>query len=198
MKRRDWVLAAGAAAAAGFGWQQWRRPEGAPAEVPAEAPAKVPAALAAAPASAPASSAGEDGADSIWQATFTQPDGQPLVMTTLRGTPLVINFWGTWCPPCVKEMPELDRFARQFAPRGGRVLGLAVDNAKAVREFLTRQPVGYTIAMAGFEGTDLSRKLGNTSGALPFTAVFDRRGQLVQRRLGETHFDELLRWTQNL
>jgi thiol-disulfide isomerase/thioredoxin len=183
MKRRDWVLAAGAAAAAGIAWQQWRQPAAAPAVAgPADA--------------APAAS--EGGPESIWQASFTLPDGQPLAMATLRGKPLVVNFWGTWCPPCVKEMPELDRFARQFAPRGGRVLGLAVDNPKAVREFLARQPVGYTIAMAGFDGTDLSRKLGNTSGALPFTAVFNRQGLLVQRKLGETSFDELLRWSQAL
>ena len=179
MKRRDWALAAVAAAAAGVGWQQWRR-------------------QAAAEPGAAASGAGTGGEEAVWQATFTQPDGQPLVMAALRGTPLVINFWGTWCPPCVKEMPELDRFARQFAPRGGRVLGLAVDNPKAVREFLARQPVGYTIAMAGLDGTDLSRKLGNTVGALPFTAVFDRQGRLVQRKLGETRFDELVLWSQTL
>jgi thiol-disulfide isomerase/thioredoxin len=110
----------------------------------------------------------------------------------------VLNFWATWCPPCVKEMPELDRFAKGFSARGGRVVGLAVDNPKAVREFLHRAPVSYAIALAGFDGTDLSRKLGNTTGALPFTAVFARSGALVQRKLGETGYDELQSWTQGL
>jgi thiol-disulfide isomerase/thioredoxin len=119
-------------------------------------------------------------------------------MAGLRGQPLVLNFWATWCPPCVKEMPELDRFAKQFAARGGRVVGLAVDNPKAVREFLQRAPVSYAIALAGFDGTDLSRKLGNTTGALPFTAVFARSGALVQRKLGETGYDELQSWTKAL
>ena len=67
-----------------------------------------------------------------------------------------------------------------------------------VREFLQRAPVGYAIGMAGFDGTDLSRKLGNTTGALPFTAVFARSGTLVQRKLGETSYDELKSWTQGL
>jgi len=82
--------------------------------------------------------------------------------------------------------------------RGGRVVGLAVDNPTAVRAFLLKTPVSYAIGMAGFEGTDLSRQLGNSSGALPFTAVLGRDGEVAQRRLGETSYDELLRWSQSL
>jgi thiol-disulfide isomerase/thioredoxin len=176
MNRRNWILASTgvAAAAAGVGWQSSRNPGAAPA-----------AALDAATVA-------------FWQTSFTQPDGQTLTLATLRGQPLVLNFWATWCPPCVKEMPELDRFAKQFATQGGRVVGLAVDNPKSVREFLQRAPVGYAIGMAGFDGTELSRKLGNTTGALPFTAVFARSGLLVQRKLGETGFDELQAWTRGL
>lgn len=139
--------------------------------------------------------AGSDDA-ALWQARFPQPDGQPLVMAELRGAPLVLNFWATWCPPCVKEMPELDRFARQFAAQGVRVVGLAIDNPGPVREFLTRTPVSYAIGLAGFEGTELSRRLGNHRGGLPFTAFFNRRGVLSQRKLGETHFAELAAWVQ--
>jgi thiol-disulfide isomerase/thioredoxin len=182
MKRRDWVLigAGSAAAAAGLGWQLWRSPADAPASGPTAGPAP------------------DEAATAFWQSSFTQPDGQPLALAALRGTPLVLNFWATWCPPCVKEMPELDRFAKAFAARGGRVLGLAVDNPTAVRQFLARSPVGYTIGLAGFEGTELSRKLGNATGALPFTAVFSRSGAVVQRKLGETSFDELMGWSKDL
>jgi peroxiredoxin len=98
-------------------------------------------------------------------------------------------------------MPELDRFARAFASRGGRggrVVGLAVDNPTAVRQFLQKTPVSYAIGLAGFDGTELSRALGNSTGALPFTAVFDRQGRVVQRKLGETHFEELQGWAQGL
>jgi thiol-disulfide isomerase/thioredoxin len=140
----------------------------------------------------------DDATTAFWQSSFPQPDGQTLALAPLRGQPLVLNFWATWCPPCVKEMPELDRFAKAFSAQGGRVVGLAVDNPKAVREFLQRAPVSYAIALAGFDGTDLSRKLGNTTGALPFTAVFARSGVLVQRKLGETGYDELKVWTRGL
>ncbi|MDP2007289.1 MAG: TlpA disulfide reductase family protein [Rubrivivax sp.] len=176
MKRRTLVMAgAGAAAAgAGVGWQLWRPPAG----------------VAGAPLGEPE--------QAFWQSSFAQPDGQTLALAALRGQPLVLNFWATWCPPCVKEMPELDRFAKTFLARGGRVLGLAVDNPTAVRQYLAKAPVGYAIALAGFDGTQLSRSLGNSTGALPFTAVFDRHGAIVQRKLGETGFDELNSWTQAL
>jgi thiol-disulfide isomerase/thioredoxin len=139
--------------------------------------------------------AGTDAA-AFWQGRYDRPDGQPLDLAAFRGKPLVLNFWGTWCAPCIKEMPELDRFHREFAPRGWQVLGLAVDKPKAVREFLLRQPVGYAIALAGFEGSGLARELGNTQGALPFTAVLDRQGRIARRRLGQTSFDELAGWAR--
>jgi thiol-disulfide isomerase/thioredoxin len=168
MKRRNWVFAGAgvAAVAAGAAWQRWRE------------------AAAMAPADA-------GGASDLWQMSFVQPDGSTLQMASLLGHPLVLNFWGTWCPPCVKEMPELDRFARQFGPQGWRVLGLAVDNPTAVREFLARSPVSYTIALAGFEGSDLTYRLGNHKAGLPFTVVFDRKGVVVQRTTGATSFEEL-------
>ena len=124
--------------------------------------------------------------------------GKTITLKAIEGPVTVVNLWATWCPPCVKEMPEIDRFAREFASRGGRVVGLAVDNPTAVRAFLLKTPVSYAIGMAGFDGTDLSRQLGNSSGALPFTAVLGRDGQVAQRRLGETSFDELQRWSQAL
>ena len=168
MKRRTWLIggAGVAAAAAGLGWRAW----------------------------SDSRQVAQPDAIGLWQLRFERPNGGELAMSSLRGQPLVLNFWATWCPPCVKEMPELDRFQRQFAARGWRVLGLAVDRPGPVREFLARSPVSYGIAMAGLGGTDLSRQLGNQSGALPFTAVFDRSGRLVHRKLGETSFDELAAW----
>jgi thiol-disulfide isomerase/thioredoxin len=177
MKRRSiWMAGAGAAAAAaGLGWQLWRGESGSSAAVVLDEPTTA-----------------------FWRAAFPRPDGSLLAMATLRGRPLVLNFWATWCAPCVREMPELDRFARQFATRGGQVLGLAVDNAAAVSEFLLRTPVSYAIALAGFEGGALSHQLGNANGALPYTAVFNRHGAIVQRRLGESSVDELTGWTKAL
>lgn len=134
----------------------------------------------------------------LWQMRFDKPEGGELLMATLRGQPLVLNFWGSWCPPCVAEMPELDHFARENAAAGWQVLGLAVDNPKAVREFLAARPVGYTIALAGFEGAGLSRELGNSQGGLPFTVVFDASGAVLQRKAGQTSLAELRQWAQHV
>ena len=176
MKRRDGLLiGAGAlAAAAGLVWQQRRETSR--------------SAQAAAQAASPAAE--------LWTMDFEKPEGGRLSMASLRGQPLLLNFWGTWCPPCVKEMPELDRFAREFKAQGWRVVGLAVDNPKAVRDFLARSPVSYAIGLAGFEGSELARKLGNDQSGLPYTVAFAANGTVLQRKAGPTTLDELTRWAQ--
>lgn len=177
MKRRLWLMGgAGAAAAlAGAAWQQRQAQQSAPQQ---------------------AQAAASEPAFSLWQMKFERPDGGVLDMSRLLGKPVLLNFWGTWCPPCVKEMPELDRFAKALGPQGWQVVGLAVDKAQAVRDFLARTPVSYTIGLAGFEGTEVSRQLGNSQAGLPFTVAFDARGQVTHRKAGATTLDELMSWTK--
>ncbi len=177
-RRQVFIGGAGVAAlAGGIGWRLSGEPRG---------------------GGAVAGPAPDGAAEAFWAMSFTQPDDTVLAMASLRGQPLVLNFWGTWCPPCVKEMPELDRFARDNAARGVRVLGLAIDNPTAVRQFLARTPVSYAIGLAGFDGAELARRLGNATGAMPFTAVFARSGAVVQRKLGTTTAEELQGWTAAL
>jgi thiol-disulfide isomerase/thioredoxin len=183
MNRRTWMIgAAGAAAlAAGAGWQAWRGRN----------------ADGAAPTAAPAQAAASGPASAFWAMSFPAPDGSTVQAAAFRGQALLLNFWGTWCPPCVKEMPDLDAFAREHASKGWRVLGLAVDNPKAVREFLAKSPVGYTIGLAGFDGSELARQLGNDQSGLPFTVAFDRAGRVSHRKSGATTLDELRGWARN-
>ena len=140
---------------------------------------------------------GSDRVDpSLWSASFESPAGSPLAMQAFRGKPVVLNFWATWCPPCVEEMPLLDAFSRQNARKNIQVIGLAIDQPTAVRAFLQRTPVSYPIGLAGLGGTELSKNLGNESGGLPFTVVIGAGGDVVQRRMGRVSPADLGRWAQ--
>jgi thiol-disulfide isomerase/thioredoxin len=152
-------------------------------------------------AAAPASSGKSPGdplpAD-FWTKQFDTIAGPALGLAKLQGRPLLINFWATWCPPCVKEMPEIDRFHREFSGEGWNVLGLAIDSPTPVKGFLARKPVGFQIGLAGLGGTELAQELGNTAGALPFTIVIDAQGGIRQRKAGPTNFEELSAWAKEL
>lgn len=148
---------------------------------------------AASSASAPLI-AGDQLSPAFWQQQFDTPKGSPLTLAIAQGKPMLINFWATWCPPCVKEMPELDRFHREFGPKGWRVIGLAIDGPTPVKEFLAKVGVGFDIGLAGFGGTELAQALGNTSGGLPFSVLIDAKGRVQHRKMGATHFDELAAW----
>ncbi len=134
----------------------------------------------------------------MWAMKFERPEGGELAMAGLRGKPLFINFWATWCAPCIKEMPEIDRFHQTFRQQQGQVLGLAIDSPGPVREFLGRVKVGFPVALAGLDGTDLVHMLGNLQGSLPFSVLIDAEGRIAQRKMGETTFSELQDWSRRL
>jgi thiol-disulfide isomerase/thioredoxin len=137
------------------------------------------------------------GAESaFWASEFPGVRGEALRMKDFSGRPLLLNFWATWCPPCVEELPLINEFHRQHSAAGWQVLGLAVDQAAPVDRFLERLPLDFPVALAGFAGTDLSRELGNPSGALPFSVVFGADGSIRHRKLGKLSADELAQWAQ--
>ena len=137
----------------------------------------------------------DDGAvDRLWTLNFDTPQGAALPMAGFKGRPLLVNFWATWCPPCVEEMPLLDAFFREQAAKGWQVVGLAVDQPSAVRTFLQRLPVAFPIGMAGLEGTGLARSLGNASGGLPYTVVLGADGAVRGRRMGSVTEADLKAW----
>lgn len=134
--------------------------------------------------------------EGFWAQQFDTIDGPPLQLTSFQSKPLVINFWATWCPPCVKEMPDLDKFHQAHNAQGWHVIGLAIDGPTPVKAFLGRTPVHFPIGLAGFGGTELAQALGNSAGALPFSVVIDRQGRIRHRKMGPAHLDELNGWAR--
>jgi thiol-disulfide isomerase/thioredoxin len=127
----------------------------------------------------------DDALAALWLLELELPQGSTLQLKKLRGKPIVLNFWATWCPPCIEELPLLERFHQQNAAKGWQVVGLAVDNAAAVNKFLGKMPLTFPVPLAGLAGTELSRSLGNVSGGLPFTVVFNSAGQVALRHMGK-------------
>lgn len=139
-------------------------------------------------------SGGERLAAAVWAQKFDRPEGGELELAALKGKPLLINFWATWCPPCIEELPMVDRFFRDQAPNGWQVIGLAIDQPSAVRKFLGRTPVTFPVGLAGLQGTELVRQLGNTGGGLPFTLVIAADGSIAARKMGKLEPSDLESW----
>ncbi len=117
--------------------------------------------------------------------------GKPKTLALYKGRVLVVNFWASWCGPCVAEMPELVRLHDTYARKGIQFVGIGVDSQQNVQSFLKRVPVDYPILVSGFGGADLARSLGNTAGALPFTVVIDANGVVRSTKLGQVAPAEL-------
>lgn len=132
----------------------------------------------------------------LWELSFPTPGGAALSMRSFAGKPLLLNFWATWCPPCIDEMPLLDRFYIENHPNGWQVLGLAADQSAPVQRFLHQTPVRFPIALAGLAGIELSRTLGNQTGGLPFSVLFSPGGAIAQRKIGQLGVQDLQQWQQ--
>ena len=126
---------------------------------------------------------------------FVAPSGVALPMRQFSGKPLLLNFWATWCPPCIDELPLLNSFFKQNKSNGWQVVGIAVDQLAAVQTFLQHTPLQFPVAMAGLPGIELSRTLGNLSGALPFTLVFGSNGDVLHRKMGRVTLEDLAAWS---
>jgi thiol-disulfide isomerase/thioredoxin len=143
---------------------------------------------------APEVPAAEPPVDGFWAMQWDTPQGTRLTMESFRGKPLLINFWATWCTPCVEELPLINDFYRQNRMNGWQVLALAVDKLAPVQSFLQRMPLDFPVGMAGATGTELGRALGNLAGGLPFSVVLSGDGMVVQRKLGRLTPDDLTAW----
>jgi thiol-disulfide isomerase/thioredoxin len=130
----------------------------------------------------------------LWQMRFETPDGGQLAMQSLKGKPLLINFWATWCPPCVDELPLLERFYTQNKAKSMQIVGLAADKPEAVRIFLKKMPLTFPIGITDLSGIALSKSWGNLAGGLPFSVMLAADGHVLQRKIGKLSGEDLKIW----
>ncbi len=138
-----------------------------------------------------AGSASEAGIQAFFANEWQKPDTKPINTQEWGQKVLVVNFWASWCPPCVEEMPQLEKLQSEFLQQNVLFVGIAVDSPSNVREFLKKTPVSYPIAMGGMNASQIYKALGNTQSALPFTVIINAKGKAIYSKLGKIDEEEL-------
>jgi thiol-disulfide isomerase/thioredoxin len=137
-------------------------------------------------ATAPAVEEARAAAASARRPDFAFPDqhGRLRRLADWDGKVVVVNFWATWCAPCLEEIPILIELQEAYAERGVQFVGVAVDELEPVREYAGRVGLNYPTAQGDAAALDVMRRFGNRKGGLPFTAFVDRRGGIAHRHTG--------------
>ncbi len=122
--------------------------------------------------------------------TLSDIHGQPRSIGEWDGKVIVLNFWATWCPPCVREVPALEKLFETYRDKGLVVIGVALDTTQPVIDFIDPQGVEYPVLIADQEGPALTQQYGNRLNVLPYTVIIDRQGNIVYRHRSEITFEE--------
>ena len=123
--------------------------------------------------------------------TLKNLQGEPVAMSHWQGKAVVVNFWATWCGPCQREIPLLNRMAAEYGPKGLHIVGIAVDFAEDVQKFVAKTPLDYPTLVGEEDGAAAATAFGIDSLAFPFTAFTDKQGRVLSVHLGELHEPEL-------
>ena len=120
----------------------------------------------------------------LMQLSMADPSGKQQKMAQWQGKVLLVNFWATWCPPCVAEMPELQQLQTERESKGLQIVGIGIDSPTNIREFSEKHKISYPLLVGGLQGTEVSRSFGNEAGGLPFTVLIGTDGSVKQTYMG--------------
>ena len=128
------------------------------------------------------------------QTKLTTLEGQNTLLQSWFKERTMINFWATWCPPCVAEMPLINRIYQELASKNIQVIGVAVDKVEPVAQFVQEKRIQFPVLLAWAAGVGLSKHFGNKIGALPYSVLLDKAGRVVAKKTGEINEEELRLW----
>ncbi|MCK9508834.1 MAG: TlpA family protein disulfide reductase [Pigmentiphaga sp.] len=148
------------AVVAGMGWQRWS------AEPPATA------------------------STLLFAQTLHDLKGEQQAFQQWRGKPLVLNFWATWCAPCVEEMPDLEGLHQKYAA-STQFVGIGIDSVESMQAFTEKVTVSYPLLQGGMVGMEMMKQFGNRAGGLPYTVVLNEQGEVVLQHAGRIHPEQL-------
>ena len=144
--------------------------------------------LAAGAHAEPAKSTGDLFATSL---PDVKNQSQPLAQW--KGKILLVNFWATWCHPCVQEMPELSNLQAKGKINNLQVIGIGIDSPENIQQFAAKYKISYPLYVGGVSASELMRKLGDGAGGLPFSLLIGPDGQVKKTYLGSLKIDQVKR-----
>lgn len=121
-------------------------------------------------------------------------DGQEHRLSDYRGRRVLLNFWASWCQPCLKEMPDLVQAQTKIGEKGPIIVGVAMDDPAAVRRFLTTHPLNYPVLLGRLDSPSTSLRLGNVGEVLPYSVLLDENGRVLFSRRGPLDAADLQAW----
>lgn len=119
---------------------------------------------------------------SAWAFNFTDVQGHPQNLQAYKGKWVLVNFWATWCPPCLKEIPDLISLQAEYGTTRLEVIGIAMDynDPKQVVNFAGNMHINYPIVLGN---PDIAAQIGEIQG-LPTSYLYNPAGKIVAYQLG--------------
>ena len=127
--------------------------------------------------------------DKLPEITLADRDGKPTTLASFGGRPLMVNFWATWCAPCRREIPLLNKIRMERKAQNAEIVGIAVDFREDVLKFVQTTPLEYPLLIGEEDGLAAAEAFG-MGMAFPFSVFVDSQNRILTVKIGELHEDE--------